>query len=90
MNACSKRKALWGGWAQLRDEEIHNLFSSPDIIRKMRGSEHVTCMEELKNHKGRDFLGELGINERTIRACIQKFPDWPPGAVTANGTAVCH
>jgi hypothetical protein len=25
-----------------------------------------------------------------IRGCIQKFPDWPPGAGTANGTAVCH
>jgi hypothetical protein len=24
------------------------------------------------------------------RGCIQKFPDWPPGARTANGTALCH
>jgi hypothetical protein len=23
-------------------------------------------------------------------ASIQKFPDWPPGARTANGTALCH
>jgi hypothetical protein len=22
--------------------------------------------------------------------CIQKFPDWLPGARTANGTALCH
>jgi hypothetical protein len=22
--------------------------------------------------------------------CIQKFPNWPPGARTANGTALCH
>jgi hypothetical protein len=22
--------------------------------------------------------------------CIQKFPDWPSGARTANGTALCH
>jgi hypothetical protein len=27
---------------------------------------------------------------RHIRGCIQKFPDWPPGAKTANGTALCH
>jgi hypothetical protein len=20
----------------------------------------------------------------------KKFPDWPPGAKTANGTALCH
>jgi len=25
-----------------------------------------------------------------IRRCIQKFPDWPPGARTANGTVLCH
>jgi hypothetical protein len=25
-----------------------------------------------------------------IRECNQKFPDWPPGAITANGTALCH
>jgi hypothetical protein len=25
-----------------------------------------------------------------IRGCIQKFPDWPPGARTANGTAFFH
>jgi len=21
---------------------------------------------------------------------IQKFPEWPPGVTTANGTALCH
>jgi hypothetical protein len=25
-----------------------------------------------------------------LRRCIQKFPEWPPGARTANGTALCH
>jgi hypothetical protein len=25
-----------------------------------------------------------------IGGCIQKFPDWLPGARTANGTALCH
>jgi len=25
-----------------------------------------------------------------VRGCIQKFPDWPPGARTANGKALCH
>jgi hypothetical protein len=24
-----------------------------------------------------------------IRGCIQKFPEWLPGARTANGTALC-
>jgi len=26
----------------------------------------------------------------TVRGCIQKFPDWPPGTRTANATALCH
>jgi hypothetical protein len=25
-----------------------------------------------------------------LRGCIPKFPDWPPGAKTANSTALCH
>jgi hypothetical protein len=25
-----------------------------------------------------------------VRECIQNFPDWPPGARTANGTAFCQ
>jgi hypothetical protein len=25
-----------------------------------------------------------------LRGCVQKFPDWPPGARTANGTALYH
>jgi len=25
-----------------------------------------------------------------VRGCIQKFPDWPPGARTANDIALCH
>jgi len=24
------------------------------------------------------------------RMCIEKFPDWSPGAKTANGTALCY
>jgi len=29
-------------------------------------------------------------NHNVIRGSIQKFPDWPPGARSANGTALCH
>jgi hypothetical protein len=29
-------------------------------------------------------------NMNELRECIQKFPDWPPGARTANGTIFCH
>jgi hypothetical protein len=27
---------------------------------------------------------------KDIQGCIQKLPDWPPGARTASGTALCH
>jgi len=27
---------------------------------------------------------------RYIRGCNQTFPNWPPVARTANGTALCH
>jgi hypothetical protein len=30
------------------------------------------------------------VIELEIQVCIQKFPDWPPRARTANGTALCH
>jgi hypothetical protein len=31
-----------------------------------------------------------GTTTQHVRGCIQKFPDWPPGERTANGTALCH
>jgi len=34
-----------------------------------------------KKKKGTAVLG---------KSCVQKFPDWPPGARTANGTALRH
>jgi hypothetical protein len=30
------------------------------------------------------------VTSLIIRGCIQMFPDWPPGARTANGTALYH
>jgi len=32
----------------------------------------------------------VDLKEVDIRRRTQKFPDWPPGAITANGTALCH
>jgi hypothetical protein len=41
---------LIGGWRTLHDEEFHNLYSSPSIIRmvksrRMRWVGHQACME---------------------------------------------
>jgi hypothetical protein len=45
-----------------------------------------SCKNLLEKSEGRVSLGRL----RSKRGCIQKFPDWPPGAETENGKALCH
>jgi hypothetical protein len=51
----SKRDELTGGWRKLLNEEIHNLYYSPSIIRmitsrRMRWTGHVARMRENKMH----------------------------------------
>jgi hypothetical protein len=52
-----KRDEVTGEWRKLHNEEFHNLYSSPDIIRqvkskRMRWAGHVACMgEERKVYK---------------------------------------
>jgi hypothetical protein len=42
-----------GGWRKLHNEELHNLYSSPSIIkiksRRMRWAGHVARMGETRN-----------------------------------------
>jgi len=43
-----------GGWRRLHNEELHNLYLSPNIIRviksrKMKWMEHVAHMGEMRN-----------------------------------------
>jgi hypothetical protein len=45
------RDEVTGKWRKLHNEELHNLYSSPDIIRqiklkRMRWAGHVACMGE--------------------------------------------
>jgi hypothetical protein len=49
-----KREELTGGWRKLHNEELHNLYSSPSIIRtiksrRMRWAGHVARMREKRN-----------------------------------------
>jgi hypothetical protein len=49
-----KREEVAGGWIGLHTEELHNLCTSPNIIRvikfrRMRGVGHVACMGEMRN-----------------------------------------
>jgi hypothetical protein len=43
-----------GGWRRLHNEELHNLYTSPNIIsviksRKMKWTKHVARMGEMRN-----------------------------------------
>jgi hypothetical protein len=49
-----KRDRVTGGWRKLHNEELHNLYSSPNIIRsiksrRMRWAGHVARMGEKRN-----------------------------------------
>jgi hypothetical protein len=49
-----KRDEVTGGWKKLHNEELHNLYSSPSIIRmikprRMRWAGNVARMEENRN-----------------------------------------
>jgi hypothetical protein len=49
-----KRAGVMGGWRKLHNEELHNLYSSPSIIRitksrRMRWAAHVARMGEKRN-----------------------------------------
>jgi hypothetical protein len=50
-----KRDEVTGGWRKLHNEELHNLYSSPSIIRmiksgKIRWTGHVVLMGEKRNN----------------------------------------
>jgi hypothetical protein len=49
-----KRKAVAGGWETLHNEELHNLYTLPNIIRViksrwMRWAGHGATMDEMRN-----------------------------------------
>jgi hypothetical protein len=49
-----KSEEVVRGWRRLHNEELHNLYASPNIIRviqsrKMRLAVHVACIGQMKN-----------------------------------------
>jgi hypothetical protein len=49
-----KRDEVIGGWRKLPNEELHNSYGSPSIIRiiksrRMRWAGHVACMGKKRN-----------------------------------------
>jgi hypothetical protein len=52
-----RRDEVTGGWRKLHNEELHNLYSSPSIIRmiksrRLRWRRHLAGMEEKRKHIG--------------------------------------
>jgi hypothetical protein len=69
-----KRDEVMGEWRKMHNEELHNLYSSPDIIRqvksrRMRWVGHVARMGEERNvykvlvgkPKGKNHLEDQGV-----------------------------
>jgi hypothetical protein len=51
-----KRDEVTGGWRKLRNEELHNFYSSPSIIRminsrRMRWAGHVARMRKMNAYR---------------------------------------
>jgi len=85
-----KRDKVIGEWRKLHNEELSDLYSSPNIIwviklRRMRWAGNVVCMGESKGHTGfwwgnlkeRDHWGNPGIDGRIILRWI--FRKWDVG-----------
>jgi hypothetical protein len=50
-----KRVEVIGSWRNLHNEELHNSYSSPSIIRMMKSrriglTRHVACLERKRMH----------------------------------------
>jgi hypothetical protein len=77
------------GWRKLHDEELHNFYSSPSIIRmiksrNMRWAGHIARMRDKRNAyrilvgkpERKSPLGNLDIGGRIILNCILEKTGW--------------
>jgi len=68
-----------GVWKRLHNEELHNLYDSPNVIRKIKSRQmrwvgHTARMEAMRMHttfwsenlKGKDHLEHLGVDGKII------------------------
>jgi hypothetical protein len=73
----ARGEEIAGCWRGLHNEEFHNLYSSPNVIRfikprRMRWAGHVTRMRKMRNAykilvgkpEGKSPLGKLGYMGR--------------------------
>jgi hypothetical protein len=63
----TKGEEVTGSWRKLHNEELHNLYSSPNIIkviksRSTRWAEHIESIGEMRNTY-KVLMGKLDGNE---------------------------
>ena len=63
-----KRDGVTGEWRKLHNEELNDLYSSPNIVRviksrRMRWAVHVARMEEGRGRCAQGFGGETWVKE---------------------------
>jgi len=80
-----RREQVKGEWRRLHNEELNDLYSSPNIVRviksrKMRWAGHVAHMSEERvcvgswwgNRKDGDHWGNLGVDGCIILGCVSR------------------
>ena len=91
-----RRDEVTGEWRRLHNEELNDLYTSPNIVRviksrRMRWAEHVARMGEERGvyrslggeTGGKEPLGDLGVDGRIILGWISR--KWDVGVWTGLG-----
>jgi hypothetical protein len=83
---CGPKREVDGSWRKLYNDELHNLYSSPNIVRviksrTMRWAGHVARMGKrevftgywLRGPKRRDHWEDLGVGRRiTLKLTLRR------------------